>query len=260
MQIATQTPALSPAERSRLVDCERVIKRGLTTFVEVGEALAEIRDSRLYRVRHATFEDYCRERWQLSRPRAYELIGAAAVVENLSGMPDIPLPANERQAGPLKVLEPEQQRDAWQDALEEAGEDPVTSAHVKKAVEKLRAEPQNTPGDYSQDIPDGSQAEEVEQDSEPDVDPIAALEHEITLLQSEVEALSADDKDAELRKRVQKAAQWEGLVRQQEQTISQLQESGRYKTGLLADVRKALDVKGDKEILPAIAALKARAG
>jgi len=57
-------------------------------------------DSRLYRQSHPTFEAYCRERWGMSRPRAYEVMGAAEAVCNLSAMADIPLPANERQARP----------------------------------------------------------------------------------------------------------------------------------------------------------------
>lgn len=42
---------------------ERVIQDSLTTFWKVGRALAQIRDERLYRTTHGTFEDYCRERW-----------------------------------------------------------------------------------------------------------------------------------------------------------------------------------------------------
>ena len=71
-----------PSTRLRLL--EQVIERGLTTFVEVGNALLEIRDSRLYKDSFSTFEDYCRERWGMSRPRAYPLIEAAEIMSNLS--------------------------------------------------------------------------------------------------------------------------------------------------------------------------------
>ena len=40
---------LSPAERNRLRELEELIQRGLETFLEVGQALEEIRTSRLYR-------------------------------------------------------------------------------------------------------------------------------------------------------------------------------------------------------------------
>ena len=62
---------------STLAECEKVVERGLATFVVVGEALARIRDGRLYRESHKTFEAYCDERWGMSRPRAYQFIAAA---------------------------------------------------------------------------------------------------------------------------------------------------------------------------------------
>jgi hypothetical protein len=65
----------------RLSELETTIERGLKTFVEVGNALAEIRDSRLYRESYATFEDYCRERWGMSKRHAVSCI-AAAVNQN----------------------------------------------------------------------------------------------------------------------------------------------------------------------------------
>ena len=39
------------------------IERGLETLVEVGNGLMQIRDGRLYQETHATFEEYCKERW-----------------------------------------------------------------------------------------------------------------------------------------------------------------------------------------------------
>jgi hypothetical protein len=90
-----------------------VIERGLQTFNEVGGALLAIRDSRLYRDGYDTFEDYCRERWQMERRHAYRLIEAAQVVENVSHGTQMP-PSNERQARPLTELEPEAQRIVWQ--------------------------------------------------------------------------------------------------------------------------------------------------
>lgn len=71
-------------DRRRLTELEGVIERGRQTFVEVGEALAEIRDQRLYRDTHGTFEDYCRERWSMDRVNAHRHIEAAQVVGMLS--------------------------------------------------------------------------------------------------------------------------------------------------------------------------------
>lgn len=77
-----------------LAECEEVIERGRLTFLEVGSALAAIRDGRLYQNTHATFEAYCRERWGMSRQHAYRQIAAARRAA-LSPMGD--MPSNERQ-------------------------------------------------------------------------------------------------------------------------------------------------------------------
>ena len=63
---------LIPAEKTKLAECEKVIERGRIIFQEVGSALLEIRDSRLYRESHKTFEDYCQEKWSMSKTHALE--------------------------------------------------------------------------------------------------------------------------------------------------------------------------------------------
>lgn len=126
---------------TRLIECERVIERGLNTFVEVGTALLEIRDNRLYKDGYSTFEEYCRERWDMQRAYAYRLIGAAEVVANLSPIGDI-LPATETQARPLASLSPDVQLKAWQEVLDIAPDGKVTAALVEKVVEGYK-EPEN---------------------------------------------------------------------------------------------------------------------
>ena len=59
-------------ERNELERCEVVIKQGLDTFVEVGQALLTIRDKRLYRASFRTFEEYCGERWGMSKPYSHQ--------------------------------------------------------------------------------------------------------------------------------------------------------------------------------------------
>lgn len=128
---------LDDLEVSRLTQCEAVIERGLKTFVDVGTALLEIRDSRLYRSEYDTFEDYCRERWGMSRPRAYQLIDAAEVSTNLSTIVD-KLPATESQARPLTSLTPEMQVQAWQQAVDTAPDGKITAAHVQAVVSQMQ--------------------------------------------------------------------------------------------------------------------------
>jgi hypothetical protein len=99
-----------PPAKPRLAELEAIIERGMRTFIEVGNALLEIRNRRLYREQgFKTFEDYCRERWNMSRTYAYRQIDAAKVVQNLSPIGDIPL--TEAQARELARVSPERQRE-----------------------------------------------------------------------------------------------------------------------------------------------------
>jgi hypothetical protein len=117
---------------------EEVVRAGLETFVEVGQALLSIRDGRGYRlVGYTAFEDYCRERWQISRSRAYQLIDAAEVASILSTMVDNP--ATERQVRELTPLlrsDPEAIPEVWKEAVETAPNGHVTAAHVADVVER----------------------------------------------------------------------------------------------------------------------------
>lgn len=122
-------------ELSRLQECERVIERGLKTFTDVGNALLEIRDSKLYRAEYGTFEDYCRDRWGWERRHAYRMIEATQAVENVSNWTQLPPPANEAQARPLTKLEPEQQREVWQQVIDTAPMGVITAAHVQNVVD-----------------------------------------------------------------------------------------------------------------------------
>lgn len=134
----TQTE-LSLSERDTLKICEEAIQMGIRTFVEVGNALLTIRDQKLYRQTHKTFEDYCRQRWEMSRPRAYQLIESAEIVQNLSTIVDI-LPNSESQTRPLASLEPGQQREAWQNVLTSNPDGKITAEKVLQAAEAIKTE------------------------------------------------------------------------------------------------------------------------
>ncbi len=77
-----KTP-LTPAEAKALSEYEQIIRTGLDTFVEVGNALYKIANQRLYRTTYATFELYCRDKWKFTARHANRLMLAAAVNENL---------------------------------------------------------------------------------------------------------------------------------------------------------------------------------
>jgi hypothetical protein len=59
-----QVELLTDEERANLFACEIVIESGWQTFVQVGLALAQIRDGRLYKEEYHTFQAYCRLKWQ----------------------------------------------------------------------------------------------------------------------------------------------------------------------------------------------------
>jgi hypothetical protein len=131
---------LSSVEVQTLEHYERIIAQGLQTFVEVGHALLVIRDQRLYRQSSPTFEDYLRQRWDLSRPRAYQLISAAQVIDTVSTIVDI-VPVNESQARPLTSLPPAQQAEVWKEVVETAPPSGITAKHVQETVKRVRATP-----------------------------------------------------------------------------------------------------------------------
>ncbi len=135
-------PAQGPQLRT-LAECEAVIERGFRSFVDVGSALLAVRDQHLYReAGYGTFAAYAAERWGLKRQRAYELMGAAAVVDALSEFSDS-APPNEAQAAVLARLrdEPEKMAEAWRDAeVERAEGRRVTADRLAEIVRQVEAD------------------------------------------------------------------------------------------------------------------------
>ena len=135
---------LNQTEAARLLDLEGVIRQGIGTFAAVGEALTEIRDSRLYRATDRTWGDYVERAWGFSRQRAAQLIGGAEVARTLTvvGL-DVP---NEREARELKgaaqivgALEPEKQQAVAQFLKSVTGSEHPTTSQVKAAAEVAQA-------------------------------------------------------------------------------------------------------------------------
>lgn len=132
-EIAT---ALSDEEAEQLVACEQVIENGIKIWYQVGEALMHVRDGRLYRSTHKTFESYCQDRWQMERAHAYRLISGSQVVNDLSPLGDI-LPTRETHVRPLAPLSSED-RDAVWNRVTSSG-DKITEARVQAEVELRKA-------------------------------------------------------------------------------------------------------------------------
>jgi hypothetical protein len=75
---------LSPAEEADLATCEVALDNLRLAFAAAGKALQVIRDARLYRATHDTFEDYVERRWGMGKSQAYRLIEAWPLAELLS--------------------------------------------------------------------------------------------------------------------------------------------------------------------------------
>ena len=105
---------------------------------DAGRALMEIRDERLYREQYATFEDYCQQRWGMSRSYAHRQIEAAQVI---SLLPIGNKPKSESQARELApLLDRPDAADVipavWRE-VQESGE-PVTAARVRGLLRMIR--------------------------------------------------------------------------------------------------------------------------
>jgi len=127
--LATIEPAtLTMDEQEELLDHESIIEQSQAVFVEVGNALMAIRDARLYRATHASFEAYLAERWPaISKRRGYQLIDAAAIAK------EIPI-TNERQARALKNVPIETAKQAYQAAAQASNGAPSGKA-IEQALQ-----------------------------------------------------------------------------------------------------------------------------
>ncbi|MFH1834209.1 MAG: MT-A70 family methyltransferase [bacterium] len=126
---------------SRLHDLEAVINQHLDGPWVIGESLAEVQSTRLYRESHPTFEAWIKERFGMSRPRAYQLIGAVktrALLSTRLDSQDIPLPTNEGQIRILAPFTPDEQVDVWTEAVALADDGDVAEKHVKRAIRERR--------------------------------------------------------------------------------------------------------------------------
>lgn len=135
---------LSIYDANALAKYEAIIERGMAEFVAVGEALLRIRNQKLYRATHNSFEAYCADKWGISRQRSYELMEASQTMHLLAGDENevsaigVQIPSSERQVRPLTRLEPAQQIEAWNEAVATAPNGKVTAAHVQSVVDDIR--------------------------------------------------------------------------------------------------------------------------
>ena len=117
---------MSVRETARLAELEKTIAKGQKTFIEVGLALAEIRDLRLYKREYSGFEEYCRKKWGWTRQHAYRLIEAAPIAKSNTRVTTI------RQAVALAKVEPEQRAEVVQGIVDQGK--PLTGNEIKRQL------------------------------------------------------------------------------------------------------------------------------
>lgn len=195
---------LAPNEQFRLEQCEKAIERGLNTFVEVGRALTEIRDAKLYRIGFKTFEAYCKERWEIDRSRAYQLIGQAnvvAAIKEVAGDLSNAFDISKRDADVVKdnlpaitaeiktrVEQGEVPEQAAKAVIEEAKE----KAKTEKAAKKADREAEQAEWDRQRDENKAKLSPEVQASQQAKADAIAARKTQpvdVDALQAEIEEL-----------------------------------------------------------------------
>jgi len=136
---------LTHDEQSDRLALERKVEQA---FYIAGLSLAQLRDRRLYRSTHSSFEEYCQDRFGMKRRHPYRLIDAAKVVNNilevcpLSTVSELDteikiVPTSEWQARPLTKLSAAEQREAWSKAVELAGNKIPSGKIVSQVVSKI---------------------------------------------------------------------------------------------------------------------------
>ncbi|TWT57221.1 hypothetical protein KOR42_05790 [Thalassoglobus neptunius] len=151
------TTALTTSEKRTLEACELDIEKGASM---VGRAMQTIRDDRLYRATHKTFEAYCQERWKISRQHAHNKIAhtevVAAITDQLPEMSTMVDKIPERATRQIRDLEPEQQAKVIEVASKQGTQVPTSKA-VASAKEQL------------EDFLEGDDEEETEEAPSPSI-------------------------------------------------------------------------------------------
>jgi len=124
--------------RERLVELEHKIRRGLKTFIEVGEALIEIRESKLYLLDHKTFAEYCLKQWNFTSRFAQMQMAGTRVARELLEANNCSPPMLESQVRVLMQVEPERRVEVWQLANEFSSGKQPTAMQIRLAIRERR--------------------------------------------------------------------------------------------------------------------------
>jgi protein gp37 len=136
MDDQTNLLAVLDEHERRIEEAER------DAYLVRGAALNIIREDQLWRIRHnvASFEEYCEQRWELTKVHAYRLIGAADfAIKVTHGL--LKVPSSERHIRPLlERLDADEDRIAvWRDVLATTNGAKIKAADVDNAISRFLA-------------------------------------------------------------------------------------------------------------------------
>ncbi len=134
---------LTVSEESERLRLERKVEKA---FYEAGLALQTLRDQRLYRSTHATFEEYCQDRFNYSRSYSSRLIKAVEIVDNIKENvanwqqnKTLVLPTKESQCRPIaRLKQPSSQVQAWSEAVNRSNGGNPTTKIVEQVVNEIK--------------------------------------------------------------------------------------------------------------------------
>lgn len=123
-------------DQARYEKLDATVKRGAQTFIEVGQALMEIKTAKLWRIEFDTWEAYCMDRLSYT-PRRIDQIIAASITANELTDAGLPAPKNENQIRPISGHNTDSVS-AWRDATTVYGDSP-SGQQVKAVVDRREA-------------------------------------------------------------------------------------------------------------------------
>lgn len=125
---------LTTVETNLFRRLEATIQEGMQKFLEVGAALAQIRDNRLYRAEYATWEDYLRHKWGRTSQWAHQLIEGSIATRELP--PEISTMVDNPRVARAVARVPRERRAAV--VREAARRGPVTARAIEVSAQTTR--------------------------------------------------------------------------------------------------------------------------
>lgn len=135
------TGPLIPEEKRLLEFCEKGLEEGMDSYIRIGFALSVIREKRLYRETHDTYDNYADDRWNFSRQYAYQIEQNFKAWQKCQPLLDI---RTQTVADELSKFDPSTQiKVAEQAAKMVEPDEPATRKTIQSAAAIIHAKPKN---------------------------------------------------------------------------------------------------------------------